>query len=96
VGPRTGLNKFGGENLFPAPEFEPRNVHHVASRCTEYAIPASSVNNNTDCNALAVQDIMQSISRNFTVFKQKKKSGVTQALILNLKINEPILSSRHW
>ena len=38
VGPRTGLDKCGKSR--PAPGFDPRTVHPVASRYTDCSIPA--------------------------------------------------------
>ena len=41
VGPRAGLD--GWRKISPPPGFDPRTVQPVASRCTNYAIPAHTV-----------------------------------------------------
>jgi len=38
VGPRASLDECG--NSRPPPGFDPRTVHPVASRCTDWAVPA--------------------------------------------------------
>jgi hypothetical protein len=40
VGPRAGVDGFGKSHRPPPPGFDPRNVHVVSSRYTDWTIPA--------------------------------------------------------